>query len=126
MRGDTMSRRSIARTTRVGLATIVAVLSGLLFLQTTTVAQNQGKQLIDDAVAAMGGRDRVMAVKTGARRQSRGGRSTGQRCITPHPRRIRGVTNRSPARAPTARILSRHRAYEHLHKVDSTVPVDIR
>ena len=59
-----MSRRSIARTTRAGLATIVAVLSGLLFLQTTTVAQNPERQLIDDAVAAMGGRDRVMAVKT--------------------------------------------------------------
>ena len=42
----------------------VAVLSGLLFLQTTTVAQNPAQQLIDDAVAAMGGRDRVMAVKT--------------------------------------------------------------
>ncbi len=48
-----MSRRSI-----------VAILSGLLFLQTTAVAQNPGQQLIDDAVAAMGGRDRVMAVKT--------------------------------------------------------------
>ena len=42
----------------------VAILSGLLFLQTTTVAQNPAQQLIDDAVAAMGGRDRVMAVKT--------------------------------------------------------------
>ena len=48
-----MSRRSIA-----------AVFSGLLFLQTVTFAQNPGQQLIADAVAAMGGRDRVMAVKT--------------------------------------------------------------
>ena len=59
-----MSRRSIDRTTRAGLAMAVAILSGLLVLQTTTVAQNPGRQLIDDAVAAMGGRDRVMAVKT--------------------------------------------------------------
>ena len=43
---------------------VAAVLSGLLVLQTTTVAQDPGRQLIDDAVAAMGGRDRVMAVKT--------------------------------------------------------------
>jgi len=62
MRVDAMSRRSIART--AGLATIVALWSGLLVLQTTTVAQNPGQQLLDDAVAAMGGRDRVMAVKT--------------------------------------------------------------
>ena len=59
-----MSRRLIDRTTGAGRAMAVAVLSGLLFLQTTTVAQNPAQPLIDDAVAAMGGRDRVMAVKT--------------------------------------------------------------
>src|SRR5687767_10774504 len=59
-----MSRRLIARTTGAGLRVAVAVLSGLLALQTNTVAQNTGQSLIDDALAAMGGRDRVMAVKT--------------------------------------------------------------
>ena len=54
----------IDRTTGAGLVIAVAVLSGLLFLQTTTIAQNPGQQLIGDAVAAMGGRDRIMAVKT--------------------------------------------------------------
>ena len=43
---------------------LLAILSGFLVLQTTTVAQDPGRQLIDDAVAAMGGRDRVMAVTT--------------------------------------------------------------
>ena len=50
--------------TTAGLPMAVAVLAGLLSLQTTTVAQNPAQQLIADAVAAMGGRDRVMAVKT--------------------------------------------------------------
>ena len=59
-----MTRRLIDRTTGAGLVMAVGVLSGLLFLQTTTVAQNPGQQLISDAVAAMGGRDRIMAVKT--------------------------------------------------------------
>jgi hypothetical protein len=59
-----MSKRSIARKTTAELATIAAFFSGLLVLQTTAVAQNPGEQLIDDAVAAMGGRDRVMSVKT--------------------------------------------------------------
>src|SRR6185436_9941534 len=40
------------------------VLSAFLVLQTTMVAQDPGRQLIDDAVAAIGGRDRIMAVKT--------------------------------------------------------------
>ena len=57
-----MSRRFIERTTAAISAAVV--LSGLLVLQTTTVAQDPGRQLIDDAVAAMGGRERVMAVKT--------------------------------------------------------------
>ena len=59
-----MTRRSSDRTTGTGLTTVAVVLSGLLLLQTTTVAQSPAQQLIDDAVAAMGGRDRVMAVKT--------------------------------------------------------------
>ena len=42
----------------------VALLSSVLFLQTTTVAQNPGQQLFNEAAEAMGGRDRVMAVKT--------------------------------------------------------------
>jgi glyoxylase-like metal-dependent hydrolase (beta-lactamase superfamily II) len=57
-----MSGRFIERTAAVVSAAVV--LSGSLVLQTTVVAQEQGRQLIDDAVAAMGGRDRVMAVKT--------------------------------------------------------------
>jgi glyoxylase-like metal-dependent hydrolase (beta-lactamase superfamily II) len=57
-----MSRRLIDRMT--GTALVMVVLSAILLLQTTTAAQNTGQQLIDDAVAAMGGRDRVMAVKT--------------------------------------------------------------
>src|SRR5918992_4534030 len=59
-----MNRRLIDWTTGAGLAVAAGVLSGLLFLQTTTVAQGTAQQVIDDAVAAMGGRDRVMAVKT--------------------------------------------------------------
>src|ERR1044072_2385349 len=59
---DPMSGRFIERMTAVVSAAVV--LSGFLVLQTTTVAQDPGRQLIDDAVAAMGGRDRVMAVKT--------------------------------------------------------------
>src|SRR5688500_6681884 len=59
-----MSRRLIARTTGAGFRVAVAVLSGLLALQTKTGAQNTGRSLSDDALAAMGGRDRVMAVKT--------------------------------------------------------------
>ena len=42
----------------------VAVLAGLLSLQTTTVAQNPAQQLIADAAVAMGGRERIMAVRT--------------------------------------------------------------
>ena len=57
-----MSRRFIERTTAAVSAAVV--LSCFLVLQTTTVAQDPGRQLIDDAVAAMGGRDRIMAVKT--------------------------------------------------------------
>ena len=57
-----MTRRLNSRTRWFVIA--VTVLSGLLFLPTTAVAQNPGQQLIDDAVAAMGGRDRIMAVKT--------------------------------------------------------------
>ena len=57
-----MTRRLNSRTTWLVIA--LAVLSGPLFLPTTTLAQNPGQQLIDDAVAAMGGRDRIMAVKT--------------------------------------------------------------
>ena len=48
-----MTRRLIDRTTGAGLVMAVGVLSGLLFLQTTTVAQNPGQQLIGDAAAAM-------------------------------------------------------------------------
>jgi glyoxylase-like metal-dependent hydrolase (beta-lactamase superfamily II) len=59
-----MSRRSIERTTGVGLAMAVAVVSGHLVLQTTAVAQDAGRQLFEDAAAAMGGHDRIMAVKT--------------------------------------------------------------
>src|SRR5262245_42148462 len=59
-----MSRRFIDRTTGARLAMAAAVLSGLLALEAITVAQNQPQQLFDDAAAAMGGRDRVMAVKT--------------------------------------------------------------
>ena len=60
-----MRRRSqTLEMSRARLATVVAVLSGLLSLQPAAVAQNPGRQLIEDAVAAMGGRDRVMAVKT--------------------------------------------------------------
>jgi glyoxylase-like metal-dependent hydrolase (beta-lactamase superfamily II) len=59
-----MIRRLIDGMTGTGLVMAVAVLSGLLFLQTTPVAQNPGQQLIDDAAAAMGGRERIMAVKT--------------------------------------------------------------
>ena len=57
-----MSGRFIERTIAAGSAAVV--LSCFLVLQTTTVAQEPGRQLIDDAVTAMGGRDRVMAVKT--------------------------------------------------------------
>jgi glyoxylase-like metal-dependent hydrolase (beta-lactamase superfamily II) len=59
-----MSTRSIDRTTGVGLVMAVMVVSVLFLLQTTAVAQSPAQQLIGDAVAAMGGRDRVMAVKT--------------------------------------------------------------
>jgi glyoxylase-like metal-dependent hydrolase (beta-lactamase superfamily II) len=59
-----MDRRLIDRTTGNRLVMAVAILSALLFPQTTTVAQNPGQQLISDAAEAMGGRDRVMAVKT--------------------------------------------------------------
>ena len=59
-----MSSRSIERATGAGLPMAMAVLAGLLGLQTTTVAQSPAQQLIGDAVAAMGGRDRVMTVKT--------------------------------------------------------------
>ena len=59
-----MTRRLIDRMTGNRRVMTVAVLSGLLFLQTTTDAQNPGQQLFNDAAEAMGGRDRVMAVKT--------------------------------------------------------------
>ena len=42
----------------VALPIAAAVLLGLFVLQTTTVAQDPGRQLFEDAAAAMGGRDR--------------------------------------------------------------------
>src|SRR4030095_14318460 len=57
-----MNGRFIERTSAAVSAAVL--LSGLLVRQRITVAQDPGRQLIDDAVAAMGGRDRVMAVKT--------------------------------------------------------------
>jgi glyoxylase-like metal-dependent hydrolase (beta-lactamase superfamily II) len=57
-----MSRRLIDWMT--GTTLVIVVLSALFLLQTTTSAQDPGRQLIDDAVAAMGGRERIMAVKT--------------------------------------------------------------
>jgi glyoxylase-like metal-dependent hydrolase (beta-lactamase superfamily II) len=59
-----MTRRWIDRTAGRRFVIALTVLSGLLFLRTTTVAQDPGQQLIGDAAAAMGGRDRIMAVKT--------------------------------------------------------------
>jgi len=41
-----------------------AILSSLVLQQTAPVAQDQGRQLFEDAATAMGGRDRIIAVKT--------------------------------------------------------------
>ena len=59
-----MTKTSTNRSSTVSLLLISVAVAGLLSLQTPTGAQGTAQQVVDDAVIALGGRDRVMAVKT--------------------------------------------------------------
>ena len=54
----------ITRTTRTRRAAVVAAIVVAVALQARGLAQSQEQQIINDAAAAMGGRDRIVAAKT--------------------------------------------------------------
>ena len=56
--------RFIGNAERTVLLGSLVLVSGLLFLQPAVRAQNSERQIISDAAAALGGRDRILAVKT--------------------------------------------------------------
>lgn len=59
-----MTRTITNRLWALSLLLVILTTAGLLVSQTRTGAQSTAQQIVDDAATALGGRDRVMAVKT--------------------------------------------------------------
>src|SRR5256885_9877605 len=59
-----MTRTITNRSWRGFLLLVVLTTTGLLVARANTRAQSTAQQIVDDAATALGGRDRVMAVKT--------------------------------------------------------------